>query len=84
MFKLFKSFLKESGSKGMSDKYSRSLSEFNRISKDYRRIAMVDFIDRNDGDEPDLTDPNVLNKLTATAKKYQSIYQKKSTGLMSR
>ena len=80
----FKSFLKESGSKGMSDKYSRSLSEFNRISKDYRRIAMVDFIDRNDGDEPDLTDPNVLNKLTATAKKYQSIYQKKSTGLMSR
>ena len=80
----FKSFLKESGSKGMSDKYSRSLSEFNRISKDYRRIAMVDFIDRNDGDEPDLTDPNVLNKLTATAKKYQSIYRKKNTGLMSR
>ena len=34
--------------------------------------------------KPDLTDPNVLNKLTATAKKYQSIYQKKSTGLMSR
>jgi len=80
----FKSFLKESGSKGMSDVYSRSLSEFNRISKDYRRIAMVDFIDRNDGESPDLTDPDVLNKLTATAKKYQSIYRKKNTGLMSR
>ena len=51
----------------------------------------MEFVERNgnhfiisDGDEPDLTDPNVLNKLTATAKKYQSIYRKKNTGLMSR
>jgi YD repeat-containing protein len=80
----FKTFLKQSGSKGIADKYSRALSEFNRVSKDYRRIALVDYIDRNDGDEPDLTDPNVLNKLTATAKKYQNIYRKKNTGLMSR
>jgi len=80
----FKTFLKQSGSKGVSDAYSRSLSEFNRVSKDYRRIALVDYIDRNDGESPDLTDPDVLNKLTATAKKYQSIYRKKNTGLMSR
>ena len=80
----FKTFLKQSGSKGIADKYSRALSEFNRASKDYRRIALIDYIDRNDGDSPDLTNPDVLNKLTVTAKKYQSIYRKKNTGLMSR
>lgn len=83
----FKSGLKEKGTEAIADPFSRALSEYNRIPKDYRRIAVIEYMNdpkNKDADDPDLTNPKVLNDLIKRSKTIQKTYTSSKSGLMSR
>jgi len=83
----FKSTLKEKGTEALADPFSRALSTYNRIPKDYRRIAIIEYMNdpkNKDADDPDLTNPKVLNDLIKRSKSIQKTYTSSQSGLMSR
>ena len=84
----FKSGLREKGTEALADPFSRALSEYNSIPKDYRRIAVIEYMNdpkNENADDPDLTSPEVLRELIKRSKTIQKTYTSSGrSGLMSR